>query len=365
MPELRSEIHQQNPQSQQNQQNPALHQSQRFVLVTGGAGFIGSSVCRELIQRGFTPLIVDMFAQYTNPVHHASSETWHARFQGIMDQVVIKRANCANYAIMYDLLEQYQPAYIIHLAALPLAKMEDSSPEDFKEGTVDATSTILHAVHRLKQKGKNFLKKFTYISSSMVYGNFLEDPVKETHRTEPVNVYGTMKLAGEYTTKGLCNTYKISYIIIRPSAVYGPTDINKRVSQLFAENAMHGKKLIVKGGDDERLDFSYVKDVAKGITLATLHPTCAGEIFNITGGHSYSLLDFARITKKYFPETDIEVVEREQDRPKRGGLDISKAKMMLDYQPEYDLEKGIKEYIEFLLAQKSLQKGNVQKGDVQ
>ncbi len=342
--------------SQNNSQTNISNEQKRYVLVTGGAGFIGSSVCRELIQRGFTPLIVDMFAQYTNPIHHASSETWHARFQGIMDKVIIKRANCANYAVMYDLLEQYQPEYVIHLAALPLAKVEDSSPEDFKEGTVDATSTILHALHRLKQKGKNFLKKFTYISSSMVYGNFLEDPIKETHCTEPVNVYGTMKLAGEYTTKGLCNTYKIPYVIIRPSAVYGPTDINKRVSQLFAENAMHGKKLVVKGGEDERLDFSYVKDVAKGITLATFHP-CTGEIFNITGGNSYSLLDFAKITKKYFPETAIEVVEREQDRPKRGGLDISKARTLLGYQPEYDLEKGIKEYIDFLLAQKNMQKG--------
>lgn len=324
---------------------------QRYILITGGAGFIGSYICKSLIKQGYTPLVVDMFAQYANPMSQKNSKTWYARFKEIRDQIIVKRANCANYAVMYDLIEQYKPSHIIHLAALPLAKVEDSSPEEFKEGTVDATATLVHAVHRLQQKGTPFLKKFVYISSSMVYGHFLEDPVKETHPTNPINVYGTMKLAGELTTKGLCNTYAIPFVIIRPSAVYGPTDINRRVSQIFVENAMHGKTLTIKGGKDERLDFSYVKDVAQGMVLATLSE-CSGEVFNITGGNARSLLDFAQIVKQHFPDIQLNIVEREKDRPKRGGLDIGKARNLLNYHPEYYLERGIKEYLDFLLGKK-------------
>jgi len=342
-------------------------QEKKYILITGGAGFIGSYICKILVGKGYTPLIVDMFAQYANPLSQKNSKTWHTRFSGILDSIVVKRANCANYAVMYDLLEEYQPSHILHLAALPLAKMNDSSPEDFKEGTVDATATLLHAAYRLKQKGKAFLKKFVYVSSSMVYGNFLEDPVKETHRTSPVNVYGTMKLAGENTTQGLCNTYGVSYAIIRPSAVYGPTDINRRVSQIFVENAMHGKKLTIMGGKDERLDFSYVSDVAIGMVLATLteSPDAQNQIFNITGGNARSLLDFAEIVKQYFPDVILEIVEREKGRPKRGGLDITKAKTLLGYAPVYGLEKGIKTYLDFLLKKEGDQENKQIDQDMQ
>ena len=82
---------------------------------------------------------------------------------------------------MYDIINTYKPEYIIHLAALPLAKIGDTSPDDFKEGMVDATANILHIIHWLKRGGEDFLKKFVYTSSSIVYGNFKEDPIKETH----------------------------------------------------------------------------------------------------------------------------------------------------------------------------------------
>ncbi len=321
--------------------------SKKYILITGGAGFIGSYICKELLKQGkYVPLVVDIFVQYVDPLSDNHAKSRCARFSDIKDKIVIKRANCANYAVMYDIIEEYKPEYIIHLAALPLAKIKDTSVKDFKEGTIDATANILNIIFNLKQKEYNFLKKFVYTSSSMVYGNFLEDPVKETHPTEPMNVYGTMKLAGEMVTKGLCNTYGIKYVIVRPSAVYGPTDVNRRVSQIFVENAFHGKKLVVKGSD-EKLDFSYIKDVAKGFVQATLSD-CTNDTFNLTGGDPRSLLEFAQKIKEHFPSTEIEVSERDKEIPKRGGLDITKAKKAFNYSPKYNIEKGIQEYIGYL-----------------
>src|SRR3989344_1004766 len=207
-------------------------------------------------------------------------------------------------------MRKHKPHYIIHLAATPLAKMQNLKVEEGLRGPVIATSYILEIIAYLKETGelKDF-KKFIYTSSSMVYGNFKSDSAKEDDETEPINLYGTMKLAGESIAKGMCRTFNIPYNIIRPSAVYGPTDINKRVTQIFIDDAMAGRALKVEGGNEEKLDFSYVKDVAHGFVLAALSEV-SGEIFNITGGEGRSLLEYANLIKKYYPNAKIEVKPR-------------------------------------------------------
>ena len=99
-------------------------------------------------------------------------------------------------------------------------------------------------------------KRFVYASSSMVYGDFLKSPADEEHPTKPKEIYGTMKLAGEQVTKGLSRYFGIKSSIIRPSAVYGPTDMNRRVSQIFLEQAIKKQKISIQGFE-EKLDFSY------------------------------------------------------------------------------------------------------------
>jgi UDP-glucose 4-epimerase len=317
------------------------------VLVTGGAGFIGSYIVKELVELGHKPIILDLFAQYSSPTDKGHREARAKRFEGILDKVIIERGSVDHFGLLFEIIGRHKPEYIIHLAANPLTKMQNLRIEEGLGGPVISTSYILEIIHYLRETGelKDF-KKFVYTSSSMVYGTFKSDIAKEDDGTEPINIYGTMKLAGEIITKGLCRIFKIPYNVVRTSAVYGPTDINKRVSQIFIDNAIAGKALTIHGGDDEKLDFSYVTDVAHGFVLATLSDV-SGEIFNITGGEGRSLLEFANIIKKYYPNLKIEIKPRDQERPKRGTLSIEKAKRLLGYEPKYDIGKGIKEYIEF------------------
>ena len=181
----------------------------------------------------------------------------------------------------------------------------------------------------------------------MVYGDFKSETVAEDQIPEPKEIYGIMKYSGETITQGLCKFFGIDYCIIRPSAVYGPTDMNKRVVQTFIEKAIKGEKIIIMG-KDEYLDFTYVKDTANGFVLAATNQSAKNEIFNITYGKAHSLLDLVDILKIEFKDLKYEILERDKSKPKRGTLSIKKAYEMLGYKPKYNLKDGIKNYIEFI-----------------
>ena len=195
-----------------------------------------------------------------------------------------------------------------------------------------------------------FLKNYVHISSSMIYGDFEKNPNPESANKEPIEIYGSMKLASEYLAKGYSQRFDFPLTIIRPSAVYGPTDNNYRVIQKFVESALKGEKIIANNPSSNRLDFTYVKDAAKGIKLATFYND-KNKIneFNITRGESRSLEEVIKIIKDIFPKVKIEINSKKNGiYPKRGTLDIGKAREFLKFEPLYNLERGIEEYIKFI-----------------
>ena len=185
----------------------------------------------------------------------------------------------------------------------------------------------------------------------MVYGDFQSEIATEEHQKKPKEVYGTMKLTGEIVARGLADFYGIPYTIVRPSAVYGPTDMNRRVSQISIEKAFNKEKITVHG-EDEKLDFTYIKDIAHGAILATLKDEAIGEDFNITHGKAHTLLDYVECLKLHFPDLNYEILPRDSFRPKRGTLSIEKARTLIGYNPKYSLKEGINEYVEFIRKNK-------------
>ena len=128
----------------------------------------------------------------------------------------------------------------------------------------------------------------------MVYGDFKKNKAYEYDNLKPIEIYGTMKLAGEIVTKGLCAFYNIPYTIIRPSAVYGPTDMNNRVTQIFINKALKGEIINIQG-KNEKLDFTFAEDLASGCILASTQKKGENQIFNITYGKSETLLKFVKV----------------------------------------------------------------------
>ncbi len=321
----------------------------RIAFVTGGLGFIGSHIARRLLQDGHADRVVllDHYGGYIKPAQEGWVDYRYVRVRDIEDRIVIERAQTSHPTLLMDMLLRYRPALIFHLASLPLASLENLTTQEAAEGSLLSTAYILEICSLLQRSAGYRPERFVYTSSSMVYGDFEHSPADEEHPTRPTNVYGTMKLAGEEVTRGLGRAYGIPCTVIRPSAVYGPTDMNRRVTQLFVENALAGRELVVQGAD-EKLDFTYVEDVAKGFVLAATRPEGAGQTFNITSGHAHSLLELVDVLREHFPNLRYRITPRDNSRPRRGTLQIAKARRLLGYAPDWDLRRGMASYVKFM-----------------
>ena len=231
--------------------------SYKNYLITGGMGLIGSHIAKKIFkkEKNSRIIILDNFTVYIDPIYQAYKDHRQDRFKDIIDykkyrnsrsqRVFIERGSAQDPKIVIDLLRKYKPKIIFHTAAMPLARLKNAIVKEFREGSVDTTANLLECIKYVQDISKYKLKRFLYVSSSMVYGDFKKKYVTEDEKLLPKEKYGTMKLAGEIVTKGLCKEYNIPYNIIRPSAVYGPTDMNYRVSQYFIEKAFLKEKISI------------------------------------------------------------------------------------------------------------------------
>lgn len=318
-------------------------------LITGGAGFIGSWVARNLVARGIPVIIQDSFIQYFSPLH-PNARLYHRyieeRFRDLRDHVSLVRGDTRHKHEIRRLIEKHRPTHVFHLAALPIASLSNEYTEEAIESIMTGTVNLLEAMRDL-QCGQRFI----YTSSSMVYGDFLHTPADEEHPKHPKSIYGGAKLCGEILVETFARRFGLEYVIVRPTAVYGPTDINRRVSQTFVEDALAGKPLILEGGPEVGVDFTYVKDVADGMVRAAFEPGGKNEVFNISRGEPCTLGQFVSVLSSLVPDVRVETRPYDPTQPRRGALDISKAKRLLGYEPRHSLEDGLREYVAFVKQQ--------------
>ena len=322
------------------------------ALVTGGLGFIGSNLVKILLKNKIVNkcILLDSFGGFINPLKKSFTDFRKYRFENTKN-IIVERGDAKDFRLIYKILDLYKPKLIFHTAAIPLAKIDNLNANEAKIGSIDTTTNILECINFYQSKKKSMVKRFVYISSSMVYGDFKTNKISENHSLKPKEIYGTMKLAGEIVTKGLCSFYKIPFTIIRPSAVYGPTDMNNRVTQIFIEKALKNETIKIQG-KNEKLDFTYVEDLAKGCVLAATKKNGINKTFNITYGKAETLYKFVKHLSKYIKNVKYVVKKRDNFRPIRGTLSVNKAKKLLKYKPSYNLCSGIEECISFIRTKK-------------
>ena len=310
------------------------------ILVTGGKGFIGSKIVEMLSNDGHKITVVDnhdtygiMTKEELYKLNQWRTRNWSAKNVSMIPGDILDRLICLKAF-------SYNPDIVIHLATYPRAKIVDNDPINGIPKVIGTTTNLLwHA----SQFGT---KKFVYISSSMVYGDFV-DGMKEDGQTKPKNIYGEAKLTGERMVKLFAKRDGLNYNIIRPSGVYGPGDMPDRVVSKFFAKAMKNETITLHNGEN-KVDFTYRQDAARGIIQAALS-SVANVSFNITAGHATSLRTLAEtIIDITGSKSAVEDIGNHKLYPMRGTLDISRAKDLLDYKPKFSLREGLQSYYDWL-----------------
>jgi len=311
------------------------------ILVTGGYGLIGHNVVRRLRELKHRVIIVDTQTNYgiipQDEIDYLMSE--RKKKTGMVENVGF---DISDRFLMHTAFVRFQPDIVIHMASFPRQKVVNANPP---YGAKVMSEGLLNLLEESKLAK---VKKFIYISSSMVYGDF-DDQVKEDAICNPQGQYGIMKLMGEYLVKDYTRRGCFDHVIIRPSAVYGEYDVEDRVVSKFMLSAMRGQTLKVNGAN-ETLDFTYAGDAACGIVQATLSKNAVNKTYNITKSHSTSLLQAASLAIKIAGSGSVEVKDKDADFPSRGALNIDAAKRDFGFDPKVDVEEGFQKYYDWLSA---------------
>jgi len=309
-------------------------------LITGGLGLIGHRVSSLLEKLGHEIVIFDTQTNYGIIPQEEIDYLISERKKKIKTSRIYKYDICSNTGNIEWMFANHKFDTVIHLASFPRQKVVNANP---MWGSKVMSEGLLNLCE-LSKKYK--VKKFVYISSSMVYGDFT-DNVTEEYSCKPQGQYGILKLTGEYLVKDYTRRGCFDHVIIRPSAVYGPLDVEDRVIAKFMLTAMRGGTLKVNGAG-ETLDFTYADDAAEGIVKASLSENTNNKIYNITKSHSHSLLDAAKLTVKIVGKGSIEVRDKDIDFPSRGALNIDAARRDFGYDPKVDVEEGFQKYYDWL-----------------
>jgi nucleoside-diphosphate-sugar epimerase len=313
----------------------------RKILVTGGLGLIGHNVVRGLLDLGHEVSITDTQTNY-GLVPQDEIDYLMTERRRIIPETGLQchRIDIADREGIDWLIRTYRPDTVIHLASFPRQKVVNADPQT---GSRAMSEGLLNLCEASKKHG---VGKFVYISSSMVYGDFV-DQTTEHAPCHPQGQYGIMKLAGEWLVRDYTRRGCFDHVIIRPSAVYGPRDVEDRVVSRFILSAMRGLTLRVNG-PRESLDFTYVDDIADGIVAAALRSQANNKTYNITRGCSCTLLDAANLAVRIAGRGSVEIQDRDPNFPSRGALNISAARRDLDFDPRVDIEEGFQRYHEWL-----------------
>jgi nucleoside-diphosphate-sugar epimerase len=322
------------------------------LLIIGGAGFIGHNIALTLKDE-YEIFIIDglLVNNFISLIDNRDNLPYPKFSKAVLDErvklfdknglnIIIQDAR--DYYGLCQKINEIKPNIIIHLAAVSHANRSNKDPYSTFDHSFRTLENALDAVRNQSQ-----LEHFIYFSSSMVYGNFKQDFVDENSICEPIGIYGALKFSGEKIVIAYNQVFDIPYTIIRPSALYGERCISRRVGQIFIENSLLNKEIIIDGDGLEKLDFTYIHDLVSGVKSIIERKESKNQIFNITFGEGRKIIDLIEILKKYFGEIKVVKKERSKLTPKRGRLSGDKARELIGYNPTWNLEKGYNSYIKW------------------
>lgn len=323
----------------------------RRVCIIGGAGFIGHNMALSLKKLGAEVTLIDglevnnlisLTANSDNVPHPKLSIGVVNERLEMMKQadVPLYVQDARDYHALSRVLTEINPQVVIQLAAVSHANRSNKNPYTTFDHSLRTLENALDAV-------RDTVEHFIFFSSSMVYGPFKTPEVHEETLCEPLGIYGALKYSGEKIVIAYNQVFGVPYTIIRPSALYGERCVSRRVGQIFIENALFGKDIVIAGDGTDGLDFTYIDDLVHGVTCAIENENSKNQIFNLTYGSARSIGEMAEMVKEHFPGVNVRYEPKDGLMPERGTLNVNKARDMIGYNPSWSLDKGYPRYIEW------------------
>ncbi|MFA4016249.1 MAG: hypothetical protein RUDDFDWM_001352 [Candidatus Fervidibacterota bacterium] len=312
------------------------------VMVTGGAGFIGSHVVERLLDEGYDVVCVDNFDDFYNPKMKRRNIS-HILKRGNFHLV---EADIRDIASMTEAFERYRPKRVIHLAALAGVVPSLQRPLDYNSVNITGTWVLLELSCKFS------VEQFIFGSSSSVYGASSKAPFREDDpAVEPISPYGATKRMGEI----LCYTYHHIYGIpitsLRFFTVYGPRQRPDLAIHKFARRIMLAQPVPIYGDGSSLRDYTYIDDIVDGV-MASLKNEFEFEIINLGCARPVVLMDVVRLLEECLKvKAKIEFHPMPPCDPPLTHADISKAQKLLGYQPKVQIEDGIKMFVDWFMSE--------------
>lgn len=302
-----------------------------MVLVTGGAGFIGSEVVRQLCQRGHSVTVIDNFTS-------GKADHLHG-----LDIKLIKGDICDSEVLFEALKDQEQ---VVHLAALPFIPDSYVAPEQFFR--VNAMGTVSLIRHAIRSES---VEKFVHISSSEVYGAAKYVPMDEEHPTLPHSTYAASKLAADRAAYTIHKEHGFPVVILRPFNSYGPRVTQPYIIPEIITQLLRADTVLL-GNTETSRDFTYVGDTAKGIIAACGSKEAIGETINLASGTEVRIKELVVLISKLLGKGEVSV-QHDESRMRPYDVDrlvgdYSKAQKILGWKPEVSLSDGLERTIEWI-----------------
>jgi UDP-glucose 4-epimerase len=308
--------------------------SKKRIVVTGGAGFVGSNVVRRLLGDGYRVTVLDDF--YTGDVNNLPRDD---------ERLEVVRASVTDFDKVREVMKGVET--VLHLAARNIIVSTRNPREDY-EVNIGGTLNVLLAAREFGTR------RVVYSSSASVYGNPRYLPINEDDATNMLSPYAVSKFAGENYCKAFYESYGVSTAVVRYSNVYGPLQRPDNpycgVIAKFFEMAMSGQPPRIHGDGDQTRDFTYIDDVVEATLLAAFAAKAEGQVYNVGTGRETTVNQLARMIIEITGArvAPVYVDRRDIDNIRRRVVNIEKIRRELRWVPSLTIEQGLRRTYEWL-----------------
>lgn len=309
------------------------------IFVTGGAGFIGSHLCENLLKNGHQVVCLDNFDPFYQP------GIKERNIAGLLNNpnFNLLRGDIRDRLILDDIFRSRSVDAVVHLAAKAGVRPSIQQPVEYMDVNVTGTASLLEAMH---QAG---VKRFIFGSSSSIYGNQEKMPFSESDDVSfPISPYAASKRSGELLAHTYHHLHGMEVACLRFFTVYGPRQRPDLAIHKFTQMALAGQPIPLYGDGLTRRDYTYVEDIVGGISRLLDNRNWGFEIFNLGCGQPITLLDMVHALEQALNKTlKINYLEKQPGDVEQTHADISKARSFFGYHPSISFADGVRRFVEW------------------